>query len=141
LTLLAATVFLEAEGEPPEGQLGVAWVVRNRVDRWRQDWHDVILAPWQFSCWNPSERPRALARLGQATPQVSESCWRAAAGAIWRLLPTPVEDATHYLNVTLTRAGRPRRDLPKWAADPSDPTRVNSAKVVCVLGRHTFLRG
>ena len=32
IVCLALNIYHEARGEPPEGQLGVGWVVLNRVD-------------------------------------------------------------------------------------------------------------
>lgn len=153
LTLLAATAFLEAEGEPPEGQCGVLWTALNRLDRrWASTFHQVILGkdgraygdgkPFEvYSCWNDDYRERARARLAAATPERAASAWRAAAGVLWRLIADPTDGAVFYLNVEATRKSRTKHDLPAWAADPADPTKVNAAKVLAVLGRHTFMRG
>lgn len=141
LSLLAGIIYLEAEGEPAEGKVGVGWVARNRADRWRKHLRAVLLQPAQFSCLNPEYRARAEARLASAAGEALEQSWRAAAGALWKLLPDPTDGATHYLNVEATKAGRKDGTLPAWAADPADPTRVNAAKVTAVLGRHTFLSG
>lgn len=134
LTLLAATVFLEAEGEPVPGPLAVAWVVRNRGDI-----HHAILGPegrafgddrpWEaFSCWNDDYKPIATVRLSRAlTPAWA---WEAAAAALWRLLPDPTGGANHYLNVELTKKIR-GGSLPKW---------FNPAKITVVIGHHTFLK-
>ena len=131
LTLLAAMVFLEAEGEPEDGQLGVGWVARNRSDRWRQLLTSVILAPMQFSCFNQEY----FSTMGQArlttAEERAESCWKAAASALWRLSPDPTFGADHYLNVEATKTARKKHDLPAWF----DP-----AKVTVAIGRHTFLR-
>jgi spore germination cell wall hydrolase CwlJ-like protein len=143
LTLLTATIFLEAEGEPEEGQLAVGWVVMNRLRLWRlTDVHTVILGPdrraWGdqrpfevFSCWNDDYRQRAEARLAAAQDASLEPAWRAAASAFWALRADPAGGATFYLNRPLTlriRGG----SLPSWY----DP-----AKVTVVIGRHEFLRG
>lgn len=140
LTLLAATVALEAEGEAAEGQLAVACVVMNRVRAWGRTLHQVILGPdgqayddgtpfEAWSCWNDDYRIQARARLdalGAFPP-----AWRAAAAALWQLTDDPSHGATFYLNVELTKKIR-AGTLPAWF----DP-----AKVTAVIGRHTFLRG
>ena len=140
LTLLSATVALEAEGEPPEGQLAVAYVAVNRSRAWTLDLPGVLLGPDRraygdgrpfepYSCWNDDYRPRASARLaalGSFPP-----AWKAAAAALWGLVEDPTKGATFYLNPDLTRKIRPNHDLPSWF-DPS--------KVTAVIGRHTFLR-
>jgi spore germination cell wall hydrolase CwlJ-like protein len=150
LTLLAATVHLEAEGEPSPGPLAVAYVVVHRMAAWRSSLKRVILGPEEkayddgrpfepFSCWNDSYRAMARARLAGASDRAREIAWRAAMGAVWACEPDPVVGALFYLNVTLTLRIRPDGRLPRWAADPLDPARVNAAKVVAVIGRHTFL--
>ncbi len=139
LTLCAATVLLEAEGESEQGQLAVAWVIRTRVDRHPMLERDpeadllraVILAPKQFSCWNESGRLQALERLKFANSRTWEACWKAAVSAWWRLVPDPTQGATNYLNVELTRQGRPQHDLPPW---------VDMNRMTVVIGAHTFLR-
>jgi N-acetylmuramoyl-L-alanine amidase len=131
LELLAATVLLEAEGEPDEGKLAVAWVVRTRMDAKKATVHDVALAPYQFSCWNADGAGMRKARLTAPDPVNWERCWRAAAGALWRMLPDPTARADHYLNEQLTRETRSDGGLPSW---------FDSAKVTARLGHHTFLR-
>lgn len=140
LTLLAATIFLEAEGETDEGKLAVGWVIRNRANGGPQDPHRVMLSPYQFSCWNADYAKQAMTRLSHASGAIIAACWRAAVGSLWRLLPDPTSGATFYLNVESTKAARPNHDLPIWAADPADPTRVDLRKVTVVIGRHHFLR-
>ena len=55
--ILALTLFGEVRGEPIEGQIAVAQVVRNRVTdgrkRWPTTYRDVCLQKSQFSCWLP----------------------------------------------------------------------------------------
>ena len=145
LALTAATIFLEGEGEPDEGRLAIAWVIRNRADRLPAELdvaHRVILGPDKvaegdnrafepFSCFNDDYRAQRVKRLTAPAAGVWELCWRAAAGAWWRLLPDPTHAALHYLNVELTRKIRPDGGLPKWF-DPG--------KVTATIGRHTFLR-
>lgn len=140
LTLLAATVALEAAGEPAEGQLAVAYVAMNRVRAWERPLHQVILGPdgqayddgrpyEAWSCWNDSERIRARARL--TTLGAFPPAWRAAAASLWQLADDPSGGATFYLNVALTRKIRPAHDLPSW---------FDAAKVTVVIGRHTFVK-
>lgn len=151
LTLVAATIYLEAKGEPDEGQVAVGWVIRERMTRWGLTLQQVLLGPEgkaygdgkpyePYSCWNDDYQQVAEAKLGAATGEDASRAWRAAAGALWRLLPNPVESAMYYLNVELTKKIRRDGKLPTWAADPQDPKHVNTEKVVAVLGRHTFVR-
>lgn len=130
LTLLAATVFLEAEGESDDGKVAVAWVAANRASAANQSLQAVLMAPAQFSCWNADYRPMAEARLAGGGA-VEEACWRAAAAAMWRLTADPTQGATFYLNPELTKKIRKKHDLPPW---------YDAAKVTARIGRHEFLR-
>lgn len=54
--LLTILVWGEARGEPDQGKLAVAEVVRNRVEhprRWPDDWNGVMLQRKHFSIFNP----------------------------------------------------------------------------------------
>jgi spore germination cell wall hydrolase CwlJ-like protein len=139
LTLLAATVALEAEAEPPEGQLAVAWVAKNRDQAWNLTLHQVLLGPEgkaygdgksyePYSCWNDDYRMRAQTRLSALGAY--EPAWKAAAAAQWHLQADPSNGATFYLNPDLTRRIR-GGSLPTW---------FDERKVTAVIGRHTFLR-
>lgn len=72
--LLALVVWREARGEPVPGKLAVAWSIRNRVQHpswWGQDWVTVILKPWQYSSFNPTD-PNAV-----KWPSETDSAWQA----------------------------------------------------------------
>ncbi|MEK9724321.1 MAG: cell wall hydrolase, partial [Rhodospirillaceae bacterium] len=65
---VARTVWGEARGEPFNGKIAIAWVIRNRVeldlhgdekpDWWGEGYEAVCLKPWQFSCWNANDPNR-----------------------------------------------------------------------------------
>ena len=131
MLVYAATVYLEAEGEPVEGRQAVAWVIRHRMDRRQQTPAQVCLAPWQFSCWNDDYEAQRVSRLTTPPPAAWTSCWRAAVGAYFGILPDLSNGADAYLNPDLTRKIRPRGDLPEWY----EPGRVTATH-----GRHHFLR-
>ena len=136
LTLLAATDFLEAEGEPEAGQLAVAWVIRNRADRWHQTLHEVILKPMQFSCFNADYWSTVgQARLVAAGDVPAERCWRAAAVAYWKLVADPSGGADHYANVALTKKLRKDGTLPDWLQQA-----ITEGKETAQIGQHTFFR-
>ncbi len=139
LTLLAATVFLEAEGEPDLGKLAVAYVVMNRG----KTVLNAVLGPdgkaygdgkpyEAFSCWNDDYKQQAATRLSTCGNR-AEAAWRAAAAAFWGLISDPTSGADHYLNVELTRKIR-GGSLPTWAEGPIG--RDQGIKI----GNHTFLR-
>src|SRR5262245_20041116 len=90
MTLYATTVLLEAESEPERGQLAVAWVIRNRMDVGHgQGIAEVILRPWQFSCWNDDYSVARRARLTGIDVIRWERAWRVACSAYWRLVEDP----------------------------------------------------
>ena len=148
LTLSAATIFLECEGEPEDGQVAVAWVIRRRADEVGSV-RKAILGPEgraygdarpyePFSCFGDDYKERARARLAAADK--ATWAWRAAAAGLWKLGADPSKGAYFYLNVALTKKGRGDGTLPSWAALPGDATKINESKVLAVLGRHHFLK-
>lgn len=136
LTILAATILLEADGEPDDGYLAVGWVVMNRMRLWNQTLKQVVYGPdgipddmyEPFSAWNVGDRAWALRKLGRAG--VAEKAWKYAAAALWGLLPDPTKGATFYLNPDLTRKIRSDHGLPSW---------YDAKKVVMKIGAHEFL--
>ena len=149
LTLTAGTILLEAEGESPEGQHTVGTVIRWRAECWKLTIRQVILGPEGqaygdgkpfevFSAWNDDYRPMAQARLSSASEAAREAAWKAAAIALWRLLPDPAPGALFYLNPELTlkiRGGT----FPAWAADPQNRGKLDERKIVTRIGRHVFM--
>lgn len=130
LRLLVGAVLFEAEGEPDQGKLGVAWVAKNRSVEQRKSIADVLLEPWQFSCFNVDYRVQAVARLRAANASMLERCWWAACAAWWATVPDPTHGAVLYLNPELTRQIRPDRTLPSW---------YDQRRVKLRVGRHEFL--
>jgi len=142
LTTLAATIEMEAGGEPFAGKLAVGMVIVNRTEQWRQSLLDVLFKDRQFSAWN-NQSPTRL-RLDTIPPAAWQEDLAAASGALFRTelgIADPSRGAVFYLNVPATKAGRGDGTLPEWCRDPADPTKLNEAKVLVVLGRHTFLCG
>jgi spore germination cell wall hydrolase CwlJ-like protein len=108
-------VFLEAEGEPEDGQAAVAWVIRNRMRLDGKTARAVILgadgraygdgrAFEVFSCWNDDYRARATARL--AAVESPAWAWRAAAAGLFGLGADPSHGAYFYLNEARQAAAR-----------------------------------
>lgn len=135
--IVAFTLFGEARGEGPEGQIAVANVIRNRVDCQRPGFgltvRDVCLKPQQFSCWNESDPNYALLldmatvfKAGAEPGPVLRQCFWIAAGLAAGEFVDNTHGATHYLVRTLLASAPPN-----WAA---------GQKVLAVLGAHAFLR-
>lgn len=119
---LTATVLQEAGGEPAEGKLGVAWSIMNRVQKRGQRVVEVVLAPWQYSCWNTSSPTRKLLHTRKA--KTWQACETAALAAWDQTAPDPTHGSTHYLNPAVL----PK--LPPW---------YSRELVRAVLGAHHFL--
>lgn len=133
----ALTVWQEASGEPYEGKLAVAYVIFRRAGSGSVS--DAVLKPWQFSAWNTDSPTRS--RLDSIDPGSRDwlECYRAAVSAAFGFEADPSKGANFYLNVEATRQIR-GGTLPKWAADPKDPTQIDESKVTAKIGRHTFLK-
>ncbi|MGH3756111.1 MAG: cell wall hydrolase, partial [Pseudonocardiaceae bacterium] len=61
--VMGRTLYGEARGEPFDGLVAVAWVIRNRAESprwWGRDVKGVCLHPLQFSCWNETDPNRKI---------------------------------------------------------------------------------
>lgn len=119
---LAITVLQEAAGEPHEGKLGVAWSIMNRVNKHGRRVPAIVLAPWQYSCYNTTSPTRKM--ITTRTQATWEACERAAKEAYHALAPDPTYGSTHYLNPKVLKR------LPDW---------YRKDLVRAVLGAHHFL--
>jgi cell wall hydrolase len=138
--VLALTIFGEARGEPIEGRIAVASVIRNRVNakHYGASFRDVCLKPWQFSCWLPQGGPQnyetvlAAARQfvrvdGKLGPDLRECVW-IADGTIADTVRDRVKGATHYATFEILASAKP----PAWA---------KGFEPVCTVGHHAFFKG
>ena len=134
--ILALTVWAESRGEPVEGQIAVANVIKNRValGRWGGSFEAVCRAPMQFSCWNEGTDANHQALLALANlvtsghepvdPRFAQARWIAAGIASGALLDN-VRGATYYHVRTMN-------PFPRWAL----------GQIPCAsLGAHLFYRG
>lgn len=139
---LAWTLFGEGRGEPIEGRIAVASVVRNRA-RTKYCGDSIAAAclwPRQFSCWNdgPDENHAHLTAVvrafaGGGVPPWSdaehaiydETCW-IATGIVEGYIRDRVSGARHYMTA------RQFETDPKWASGRTPVARI---------GRHVFFAG
>jgi spore germination cell wall hydrolase CwlJ-like protein len=131
VTLLALLVYGEARGEPIEGQVAVACVVRNRVKQSNKPWQDVMLQPLQFSCFN-SDDPNlqkilALAEKPELGGRILQQCRWVAEGVYGELILDNTGGATHYVTHPLYTSPK----APEW---------VHELQFCGAVGRHVFLR-
>ena len=110
LDVMARTIWGEARGEPLEGKVAVAWVIKNRADHpgwWGHGVANVCRQPWQFSCWNADDPNRAKLIGVTARDEMFRESLMAAAGVLSGNLPDPTGGANHY---------HARGIAPNWAA-------------------------
>jgi N-acetylmuramoyl-L-alanine amidase len=134
---LGLTLWGEARGEPIEGKIAVANVIRNRLKsgRWGETYRGVCLWPWQFSCWK-KEGGEAnymdVQRLARAlvdgeTPEdnVLRECLWIAHGMVGEWITDNVKGATHYHVASMN-------PKPSWAIGKTP---------VCSIHAHDFYKG
>jgi spore germination cell wall hydrolase CwlJ-like protein len=89
-TRLANTIYAEARGEAAEGQIAVAWTVRNRVDSrvtwWGTDYQSVLDMPYQFN----------------SEPITTPALCEIAEGVISGTIEDNTNGATHFHNQTVS---------------------------------------
>lgn len=132
---MTRTLWGEARGEGRDGQIAVAWVIRNRAeynidpahpekDWWGNSPAQVCKHPWQFSCWNENDPNRQ--KLLALTPDSPGYRWLAgvARSVLDGAVPDPTKGATHY-KVVGTKASWDK------ATDGKDPI---------IIGHHAFFR-
>lgn len=127
LDALALTIWGEARGEPIEGKIGVAMVMRNRLlqkYRGASSYVDVVTAKAQFSCWTEesSAMGSALESLLAGHPTtILALCVEIARATINGYLSDNTHGANHYYANTIQE--------PVWAK--GSPTLAS-------LGHHRF---
>lgn len=131
IDVLARTLWGEARGEGPAGQVAVAWTIRNRVNDgnprswWGEGYAGVCQAPWQFSCWNKNDPNYPyLSGAKQIPPSQYALVMRNAKLVVDGATPDPTGGATHYYAKSMKTA-------PKWTV---------GAKQTVTIGNHIFFR-
>ena len=126
IALLTLTVAMEAEGEPLDGKLAVAWTIVNRSRKFGWSLSDTILKDKHFSAWNEGSPTRM--RLDVISDDIMDDAEWVALRSYHNLVADPTGGATHYLNKELTKKIR-GGSLPRWVA---------AMKETITIGRHTF---
>jgi N-acetylmuramoyl-L-alanine amidase len=120
MPIVALTLWGEGRGEPVEGRIAIACVIRNRVradlrddgrpDWWGEGYDGVCLARAQFSCWNATDpNYRKLLVLASQPdrwlddPVLAECLW-IADGVVGGRVRDRVGAATHYHATHVTPA-------------------------------------
>lgn len=130
---MAVTVYGEARGEPLEGQVAVAYVIRNRAATRKQTISEVVHAPFQFSCWNPYDPNRQLIERilrdwdnSFARLRILRQCWWITIGVLCGFLRDYSSGATHYVTKRLFHSDM----CPDWA---------QKLDIKACVGEHIFL--
>ena len=124
-TYLAKTLWGEARGEGKRGMQAVGNVVLNRVKK--AGWFgasvkDVVLKPYQFSCWNKADPNRAKLDNLTFAELKSSGAYEVAENLINGKLPDITGGATHYHAKNVT---------PYWAKSMTKTTEI---------GNHVFYK-
>jgi len=102
--LLSCLIWAEARGESLEGQVAVGNVVKNRVleQKWYgKTWKEVMLKPFQFSCFNHDNPPAYFHKMLEAwhdrcnDPAMKQAVW-IAFGVIDGQIKDNVYGCNHY---------------------------------------------
>ena len=117
--ILGLTIIGESRGESIAGQVAVGNVIRNRANYNKSTYHDICLAPKQFSCWNEDDSNRSLLLEladqlinGQfITDPYLKQCMFVAKGIVELELLDNTNGATNYLTSQLFFDGK----TPSWA--------------------------
>ena len=130
---LGILLYLEARGEPVEGQIAVGCVVRNRT-RSKLGYFDVITAPEQFSCMNSNDPNYSIGMnmvkdliAGHAPEDLTgllAQCRWVAQGIVNGAIKDNTSGSMYYYN--------PKVVTPSWA---------KAMTVVRQIGNHIFLKG
>ena len=144
-TLLAMLVWGEARGESPEGRLAVAHVPLTRMMKRKTmrktgiSLREIILTPWQFSCFNKSDpnRDKLLRPVELEGLDRWAACWRSAALALSDPSGNPAPGATHYVVRRLWSRPAADPNRPKWFEAPNIPSRT---QLIAQIGHHVFAR-
>jgi len=146
-TLAIVTIYQEAAGEPYEGKVAVAEVIRNRLRaKYMSDGtvSGTVLRAYQFSGWNTDAgKVRITSVRVDADDPLVLQCRAAWAEAMVNGSDR-VKGAKLYLNPVVVLAMSnprfgPKGQFPRWAADPTDPTKLDVKRVVATIGRHVFM--
>lgn len=124
--ILARTIFGEARGEPREGQVAVAWTVKNRFEskKWfsAKSVAGVCLKRAQYSCWNPGDP--TYRRMVQATKLELEPFAEIGQAVFGGSEPDPTGGATHY-----------------YAEHIASPNWAEGKQPSAIIGHHLFFAG
>jgi N-acetylmuramoyl-L-alanine amidase len=128
MEIVAKTLWGEARGEPADGQVGVACVIRNRVNDpswWGKSFEEVCLKSGQFSCW--TEEKAQMDALNVYKDSEGRQCLWIAIGVVYNYVLDVTRGADHYLARWMIDKGM----APPWAT---------KNKPIIQIGNHLFYK-
>lgn len=140
-TLLAITVWGEARGESPLGRAAVAHSILNRCRQKGLTVAQVVLKPWQYSCFNKSDPnshkiEKLVSSAGASVPLGEWAvCYTSAIEAIRGESSDPSAGATHYVVKKLWMQPQTGRRA-KWFELPCIAN--GTTKKTAVVDGHVF---
>jgi spore germination cell wall hydrolase CwlJ-like protein len=140
INYLAATLVGEARGEPIEGIIAVANVIKNRCYASGKNYEEVCLSPKQFSCWNQDDKNfnyiRDFHRQLENGEEIKDP-YLIQCIAVARCVHNNefVDNTKFALNYVTTA----RYQLATSRKSPVD-TWITKMKPTVTLGNHVFLR-
>lgn len=105
IEIIARTIWGEARGEIKLAQVGVAWVIRNRVENprwWGHSIHDVCTKPFQFSCWLPSDPNSSKCHAVRLDDPTLQECAAVAIAVLDGMTPDPTGGADSYHDTSIS---------------------------------------
>lgn len=119
-TYLAKTIWGEARGEGYKGMQAVGNVILNRVSR--GGWYgasvkDVVLKPYQFSCWNENDINRSKIENLSFNDLQKSRAYEIAQKLINGKLGDITNGATHY---------HAKNIIPYWASSMSKTAEIGN---------------
>lgn len=140
---LGILLYLEARGEPVQGQIAVGCVVRNRVKAKKENtYFDIITAENQFSCLNSNDpnydkgmmivKSIVAGIMPEELTGMLQQCRFLAVGIVTRQLLDLTGKATNYYNPDEVKDKDGNKVTPEWAKDMMVTTKI---------GNHIFLKG
>lgn len=116
LVLQAIAVWGESRGEPYLGKVAQAHSVLNRMRQKKRTAAQIILQPWQYSCFNHDspELHMLLDPVAHDTMGTWVQCYRAASEATAGRTADPTGGATHYVVKRLWARPDVLLGKPKW---------------------------
>ena len=124
--LAIRTIYGEAGGESPQGQAGVAAVLKNRLasGQYGKDMSSVITAPKQFSLWNAGDPAGDTARKLDPSSPAYQKIGSIYDGVMSGQISDPTGGADHYYN--------PKAASPAWGPQLAQQNDVT-------IGNHRFV--